>query len=153
VRKCTTVLSRQTFFDRLSVDFKFAHVTHDRGAVLLWRRCDTLCTSGFAHDVVYKHDSQEKGDAKKVYTQSDSTGASTDLTPPRMLKPTHQGPQRTGAESDICDCRVLWAVSELSVGWVDPWVGLGCVEIFQFLVGWVYYSKSTKNLVSKRLVD
>jgi len=23
---------------------------------------------------------------------------------------------------------------------------LGWVEIFQFLVGWVYYSKSTKNL-------
>jgi len=26
---------------------------------------------------------------------------------------------------------------ELSTGWVDPWVGLG----------WVYYSKSTKNLI------
>jgi len=29
------------------------------------------------------------------------------------------------------------ALPELSVGWVDPWVGLGWVEIFQFLVGWV----------------
>jgi len=27
--------------------------------------------------------------------------------------------------------------SELSMGWVDPWVGLGWVEIFQFSVGWV----------------
>jgi len=32
--------------------------------------------------------------------------------------------------------------TELSMGWVDPWVGLGWfglgrVEIFQFLVGWV----------------
>jgi len=26
------------------------------------------------------------------------------------------------------------------------WVGSGWVEIFQFLVGWVHYSKSTKNL-------
>jgi len=26
---------------------------------------------------------------------------------------------------------------ELSMGWVDPWVGLGWVEIFQFLVGWI----------------
>jgi len=26
---------------------------------------------------------------------------------------------------------------ELSMGWVDPWVGLGWVEIFQYLVGWV----------------
>ena len=25
--------------------------------------------------------------------------------------------------------------TELSMGWVDPWVGLGWVEIFQFLVG------------------
>jgi len=23
------------------------------------------------------------------------------------------------------------------MNWVDPWVGLGWVEIFQFLVGWV----------------
>ena len=23
------------------------------------------------------------------------------------------------------------------MGWVDPWVGLGWVKIFQFLVGWV----------------
>jgi len=23
------------------------------------------------------------------------------------------------------------------MGWVDPWVGLSWVEIFQFLVGWV----------------
>jgi len=32
--------------------------------------------------------------------------------------------------------------TELSMGWVDPWVGLswvgsGWVEIFQFFVGWV----------------
>jgi len=43
--------------------------------------------------------------------------------------------------------------SELSMGWVDPRVGLGWiwsgwVEIFQFFggLGWVHYSKSTKNL-------
>ena len=28
--------------------------------------------------------------------------------------------------------------TELSMGWVDPWVGLGWVEIFQFLVVWVW---------------
>jgi len=27
-----------------------------------------------------------------------------------------------------------------------PWVGLGWVEIFQFLVGWVHCSKSTKKI-------
>ena len=38
------------------------------------------------------------------------------------------------------------------MGWADPWVGLGWVEIFQFLVGWVHYSKSrpTKNLKGLR---
>ena len=29
----------------------FVHVTYDRGSVLMWRRCDKLCTSGFIDDV------------------------------------------------------------------------------------------------------
>jgi len=29
----------------------FVHATYGRGSVLLWRRCDTLCTSGFMDDV------------------------------------------------------------------------------------------------------
>ena len=33
----------------------FAQVTYGRGAVLLWRRCDTLCTSGFVDDVMFAH--------------------------------------------------------------------------------------------------
>ena len=28
--------------------------------------------------------------------------------------------------------------TQLFMGWVNPWVGLGWVEIFQFLVGWVW---------------
>jgi len=31
------------------------HVTYGRGSVLLWRRRDTLCTSGFVDDVVLAH--------------------------------------------------------------------------------------------------
>jgi len=30
----------------------FAHVTYGRGSVLLWRRSDMLCTSGFMDDVI-----------------------------------------------------------------------------------------------------
>ena len=138
MRKCTTVLSRQTFFDRLSFDFKFAHVTHDRGSVLLWRRCDTLSTSGFAHDVVYKHDSQEKGDAKKVYTQSDSTGASTDLTPPRMLKPTHQG--RTGPRRSLTSAIAVFCGLCQSCPWVGLTHGLGWVVSRFFSFWWVGYT-------------
>jgi len=33
----------------------FVHVTYGRGSVLLWRRRDTLCTSGFVDDVVLAH--------------------------------------------------------------------------------------------------
>jgi len=31
------------------------HVTYGRGSVLLWRRSDTLCTSGFMDDVIFAH--------------------------------------------------------------------------------------------------
>jgi len=37
----------------------FVHVTRGRGSVLLWRRCDTLCTSGFVDDVIFAHNGQE----------------------------------------------------------------------------------------------
>ena len=30
----------------------FVHVTYGRGSVLLWWRCDKLCTSGFMDDVI-----------------------------------------------------------------------------------------------------
>jgi len=33
----------------------FVHVTRYRGSVLLWRRYDTLRTSGFMYDVVIEH--------------------------------------------------------------------------------------------------
>jgi len=37
----------------------FVYVTRGRGSVLLWRRCDTLCTSGFVDDVIFAHNGQE----------------------------------------------------------------------------------------------
>jgi len=33
----------------------FVHVNCGRDSVLLWRRCDTLCTSGFVDDVMSSH--------------------------------------------------------------------------------------------------
>ena len=30
-------------------------ITYGRGSVLLWRRCDTSCTSGFNNDVILAH--------------------------------------------------------------------------------------------------
>ena len=29
------------------------HITYVRGSVMLWRRCDMLCTSGFMDDVTF----------------------------------------------------------------------------------------------------
>ena len=31
----------------------FVHVVYGRGSVLLRRRCDTLCTSGFVDDITF----------------------------------------------------------------------------------------------------
>jgi len=44
-----------------------------------------------------------------------------------------------------------WVGTELSIGWVDTWVGLDWVELgrdFSLFggLGWVHYSKSTKIL-------
>jgi len=33
----------------------FMHVACDSVSVLLWRDCDTLCTSGFVDDVIFTH--------------------------------------------------------------------------------------------------
>ena len=33
----------------------FVHVAYGCGSVLLWRRSDTLCTSGFMDDVIFAH--------------------------------------------------------------------------------------------------
>jgi len=33
--------------------FQFAHDADGRGSVVLWRRCSTLCTSGFMNDVIF----------------------------------------------------------------------------------------------------
>jgi len=33
----------------------FVPVTYGRGSVLLWRRSDKLCTSGFMDDVIFAH--------------------------------------------------------------------------------------------------
>ena len=35
--------------------FFFMHVTYVRCLVLLWLRCDTLCTSGLMDDVIFEH--------------------------------------------------------------------------------------------------
>jgi len=38
----------------ISTNF-FVHVNYGRGSVLVWRRSDMLCTSGFMDDVMFAH--------------------------------------------------------------------------------------------------
>ena len=52
---CVCVCLSANISPELHVLTDFMHVTYDRGSVLLWRRRDTLCTSGFVDDVVLAH--------------------------------------------------------------------------------------------------
>jgi len=63
----------------------FAHVTYVCGSVLLWRRCDALCASGFMDESCLYIMARNR---RRV---SDSVAISMDLTPWRILKLTHQG--------------------------------------------------------------
>jgi len=68
-----------------------------RGSVLLWRRCNTLCTSGFVDDLMFSHNGPH-------VTGNASIGC--------KLEMTHRGPHDMtsrlgssglGAESDVYD--------------------------------------------------
>jgi len=63
----------------------FACVTHVRSSILLWRCCDTLCTSDLLSDVnLYVT-------ARFRWQNGASIGSSVDLSPWLTLKLTHQG--------------------------------------------------------------
>ena len=51
---CLSAIMSSALHARSSPIF-FIHVTHGRGSVLIWRRSDTLCTSGFMDDVIFAH--------------------------------------------------------------------------------------------------
>ena len=55
--------SHQSFFvdGRIVCPTNFSvYVTCDRGSVVLWQKCNTLCTSGFVDDVVCAHNGQAR---------------------------------------------------------------------------------------------
>jgi len=51
---CLSAIISSELHVRYSPNF-FMHVTYDCGSVRLWWRSDTLCTSGFIHDVIFAH--------------------------------------------------------------------------------------------------
>ena len=53
---CVFVSPRAYLWNYRSALYQFlVLVAYGRGLVLLWRRCDTLCTSGFVDDVILAH--------------------------------------------------------------------------------------------------
>jgi len=56
VSVCVSVSGREHISETAFPIFtNFVHVTYVRGSVLLRRRCDTSCTSGFMDDVTFKN--------------------------------------------------------------------------------------------------
>ena len=80
----------------------FVHIIYSRGSVLLWLRCDMLCTSGFLLWMPsFVHIMAKTMRRKKEYTQIGSTEGDMDLTAWHILKVTHHGQHRTGSENLI----------------------------------------------------
>ena len=53
VSVCLPVCLRGYLWNHMSDLYQiFVHVTYDGGSVLLGRRCDMLCTSGFVDDIM-----------------------------------------------------------------------------------------------------
>ena len=117
---CLFVCPRDHIFGTARPIFtKFlVHVTYGRGSVLLWRRSDVLCTSGFMDDVIFAHKSrlldvaaQLKRSAHAVFGLATNCCA---ITPDRQR--THGTTFRAlkvtfhvatpGAESTVYDCLV-----------------------------------------------
>jgi len=75
---------------------------YSRGSVLLWLRCDMLCTSGFLLWMPsFVHIMAKTMRRKNEYTQIGSTEGNMDLTAWHILKVTHHGQHRTGSENLI----------------------------------------------------
>jgi len=94
---------------------------HGRGSVLLWRRSDTLCTSGFKDDVIFAHKPRLLDVAVQLKRIAHAAlglaiklmcelipvaGQRTHVTTFRALKVTPQA-ATPGAESALYDCLVI----------------------------------------------
>jgi len=53
---------------RVQILPNYLYVTCDRGSVLLWRQCDTLCIYGFVDDVMFSHNRPKwQNQRRRVY--------------------------------------------------------------------------------------
>ena len=99
----------------------FAYVTYGRGSVFLWRRSDTLCTSGFIDDVIFARKPRLLVIAAQLRRSAHSAlglavrsntiaGQRTHGTTIWVLKVTFQV-ATLGAESAVCDCLFYFVVT------------------------------------------
>jgi len=99
----------------------FVRVTYGRGSVLLWRRGDTLFTSGLMDDVIFAHEprlpdvarrpaeaqcTRSLGLGCKMCAVVPVAGQRTHGTTFRALEVTSQAATR-GAESAVYDCLIV----------------------------------------------
>jgi len=70
----------------VQTSLNFAHITCRRGSVFLWRRCNTLCTSGFVYDVMFSHNGSYGQNQRWHYVWSSSPGGGTSRRPRRAYR-------------------------------------------------------------------
>ena len=109
---------QQTVMNQNCIETLNQHAVIDKnfrahGSVLLWWRCDMLCTAGLRDVMFVAYTMARIGDTEKAYTQSDSTEGSTDLTP-LCTGPTQTDPDQSGVS--------IWPWAESTIAYLVCWL-------------------------------
>jgi len=125
VSVCVCLSARNHIFENTRPIFIkfFVHVVCGRGSVLLWRRSDRLCISGFMDALIFAHKPRLLDVAAQLKCSAHASlglatncavipvaGQRTHGTTFRVLKVTSQV-ATTGAESAVCEYLVLYCLT------------------------------------------
>ena len=76
----------------------FVHVAYGRGSVILWRRSDMLCTSGFMDDIIFAHKPRLLDVAAQLKRSAHAAlGVATDCAQYTSCRPTNARDYFSGA--------------------------------------------------------
>ena len=96
---CLSLRLRTSNAARPNFTKSYAHVIRGRGSVRLWRRWDTLRTSGFVDDVMFSCKAGNNPDSQTTRVSSSSPGGGT-------LRTKDGVGQGVGTESEVCRVRL-----------------------------------------------